>query len=117
MAILGPTVPISQRQKRITFQNPGPAVPDGDGGFTESWTDLPPAADAKVAPASQSALERVAAGTILTTATHVVTVPYRAGVSTKTRILLDGRRLNITSVQDPDERHVELILVCEEVVT
>lgn len=116
MAILGPTVPIHGRQKRITFQNPGAAVANGDGGFTQSWTDLPPPADAEVAPASARSLERVAAGTVLSTATHVVTAPYRAGVSTKTRILVDGRVLNITSVLDPEERHVELILVCAEVV-
>jgi hypothetical protein len=24
----------------VTFQNPGPAVPDGDGGYTQSWVDL-----------------------------------------------------------------------------
>jgi len=91
-------------------------VPDGDGGFTQAWTDLVLKLDARVAPASQAALERVAAGTVLTNATHVVTIPYLDGVSTSSRILLDGRVLNITSVQDPDERHVELMLVCQEAV-
>lgn len=116
MAILGPTQPIGARQKRVTFQNPGPVVPDGYGGFTQSWTDLTPAADARISPATAHSLERVAAGTVISSATHIVTVPYRAGISTKTRILVDGRVLNVTSVQDPDERHVELVLVCEEVV-
>jgi SPP1 family predicted phage head-tail adaptor len=116
MAIVGPSLPISTRQKRITFQNPGAAVPDGDGGFTQSWTDLPPPAFANVSPATVASLEHAAAGTILSTATHIVTVPYRGGVSTKTRILVDGRVLNVTSVQDPDERHVDLVLVCAEVV-
>lgn len=116
MAILGPTTPISARHKRVTFQNPGPPVPNGDGGYTQSWTDLPPAADARIAPATQSALERLTAGTVITNATHVVTVPYRAGISTQTRILVDGRVLNITSVQDPEERHVELLLVCQEAI-
>src|SRR3954471_3648394 len=102
MAILGPTTPISARTKRVMVQNPGPAAPNGDGGFTLSWTDLPPAADARIAPATQSALERLAAGTAITTATHVVTIPYRGGVSTKSRLIFDGRTLNVTSVQDPD---------------
>lgn len=116
MPILGPTVPISSRQKRVVFQNPGVAVPNGDGGFTNTWTDLPPAADAKIAPASQQSLERVAAGTVVSSASHIVTVPYRAGISTQTRLLVDGRYLSIVSIQDPDERHVELILICTEAV-
>lgn len=116
MAILGPTAPISSRQKRVVFQNPGAESDDGAGGYTQSWTDLPPAASARVEPATAQSLERVAAGTVISTATHVVTVPYRAGISTKTRILMDGRTLNITSVHDPEDRHVELVLVCEEVV-
>lgn len=116
MAIIGPTALISSRQKRVTFQNPSTPIPDGDGNYTQSWTDLPPAADSRIEPATAQSLERVAAGTVISTATHVVTVPYRAGISTQTRILVDGRTLNITSVQDPDDRHVELVLVCEEVV-
>lgn len=115
---LAPTASIHSRQKRVTFQNPGPATKDNDGGFTQSWTDLPPAASAHIAPATTETLERLAAGsTVLSSATHIVTVPYRAGISTQTRILVDGRTLNVKSIVDKDERHVELALVCEEVVT
>ena len=116
MPILGPTTSIGSRDKRILFQNPGSAVPDGDGGFTQTWVDLLPRAFAHVAPATARSLERVAAGSVIATATHVVTVPYRTGVTTKTRIVFEGRTLNVTSVQDRDEQHVELVLVCEEVV-
>lgn len=118
MAILGPTAPIHSRQKRVTFRNPsGNPIPDGEGGFTQAYVDVPPAAYAHVEPASARSLERIAAGTVITTATHVVTVPYRAGISTQTQVLVDGRVLNITSIQDPDERHVDLKLICEEVVS
>jgi SPP1 family predicted phage head-tail adaptor len=118
MAIIGPTTPISARHRRITLQNrSGAPIPDGEGGYTQPWADLATGVDARIAPATQAALERLAAGTVITTATHVVTIPYLAGVSTSTRILIDGRALNITSVQDPEERHVELILVCEEAVS
>jgi SPP1 family predicted phage head-tail adaptor len=114
---LGPTASIGDRQKRVLLQNPGTPVRDGDGSFTQTWTDVAGgAAFAHVAPASARSLERITAGTVLATATHVVTLPYRAGISTKTRVMVDGRQLNVTSVQDPDDRHVELILVCEEVV-
>ena len=116
MAIIGPTVPISARQTRVTLQNPGPAVSNGTGGYTQTWVDLPPSVDAEVAPASAHSLERVAAGTVIVSATHEVTIPYRAGVSNRTRVLLNGRHLNVTSVVDKDERHVELVLICEEVL-
>jgi SPP1 family predicted phage head-tail adaptor len=116
MGILGPTTPISSKHRRITLQNAaGSPVPDGEGGYTQAWTDLA-TVDARVAPASQSSLERITAGTAITAATHEVRIAYRAGISTSTRILLDGRQLNIVSIQDPEERHVELILVCTEVV-
>lgn len=116
MATLGPTVPIGRRQKRVVLQNPGPDVADGAGGFTQSWIDLPPPADVRIEPASAAALERVAAGgaTVLASASHLVSLPYRGGVSTATRLIVDGRVLHVSSVRDPDERHVDLILVCEE---
>jgi len=114
--MLSPTASVYARQKRVMFQNPGPPVPDGRGGYTQTWTDVPPSADVAIMQATVNALERIAAGTVLSTATHIVTAPYRAGISTKTRILVDGRVLNVTSVQDVEERHVTLVLVCAEVV-
>jgi len=116
MGIVGPKTSISSRQKRIVFQNPGPAVPDNDGGFAQSWVDLPPPAYAEVAKATQRSLERITSGAILSTASYIVTVPYRSGVTTKSRILFDGRVLNVLDVTDEDERHVELKISCAEVV-
>jgi len=117
MGILGSTVAIGLRHKRVILQNPGPDVPDGSGGFTQSWVDLPPAADARIDAASAAGLERLAAGAaVIASATHVVTLPYRANVSTKTRVLVDGRALHVTGLRDPEERHVDLVLVCEEKV-
>jgi len=111
---LSPSAGIAARAKRVLLQNAGPDVADGAGGFTHSWVDLPPAADARVAPAAGN-LESVAAGAaVVASASHVITIPYRAGVSTATRVVVDGRALYVTGVQDPDERHVELVLVCEE---
>lgn len=109
---------VGERPHRVTLQNPGPAVPDGDGGFTQSWTDLvPPAVSAKIAPATAAGLERVTAGTVLATATHVVTMPYHPQVTTLTRVLFNGRQFSVTGVSDPDERHVETIAICVEIVT
>jgi len=113
--ILGSSVAIGHRHKRVLLQNPGPDAADGLGGFTQSWIDLPPAADARIESASAAALERLAAGTtVLASASHVVTLPFREGVSTRTRLLLDGRVLHVAGVHDPEERHIDLVLICEE---
>lgn len=116
--MIAPSVGVGARPHRITLQNPGTAVPDGDGGFTQTWTDLTPASMfAKIAPATARDLERVAAGTVLSTATHIVTLPYHPQITTLTRITFNGRNLSVTGVSNPDERNVELILTAVEVVT
>lgn len=114
---LAPTASVADRPHRVTLQNPSTPVADGDGGFTQTWTDLvPPALSVKIAPATAADLERVTAGTVLSTATHIVTGPYHAQVTTKTRILFNGRAFSVVGVSNPEERNVELVLVCVEVV-
>jgi SPP1 family predicted phage head-tail adaptor len=104
-----------QRLHQGLFQKPGPPVPDGTG-WTESWIDLPPAEFARITPASQASLEQITAGTVLSMATHIVTVPFREGLSTKARFLYDGRSLSVLGIFDYEERHIQLHLVCAEVV-
>lgn len=114
---IGMRTAVGDRPHRISLQNPGPNVPDGEGGSTQTWFDLtPPAVYAKIAPATQADLERVTAGTVLSTATQVVTMPYHPGVTTQTRIIFDGRLLYVKGVANPEERNIELILLCTEVV-
>ncbi len=101
----------------MTWQNPGPAVPDGDGGSTQTWTDLvPPTTSVKLEPATERDLERVAAGTVLTTNLYIVTGPFHPQITTQTRGICDGRKFSVTGVSDPDNRHVDTIAVCVEVV-
>jgi len=116
--MIGPTTSIADRPHRILLQNPGAAVPDGAGGYTQAWTDLAPASvSAKVAPATAADLERVTTGTAVATATHVVKMPFHPGVAIKTRVIHDGRTFNVTGVANPEERGVETVAVCVEVVT
>jgi SPP1 family predicted phage head-tail adaptor len=97
------------------FQNPAAAVPDGEGGWVEGWADLDPAEwPISITPATVRDLERVGAGTILTTATHVIEARWRGDVSTKTRITFDGRIFHITGIQNPEERNIRMRLVAEE---
>ncbi len=112
---IAPRTSVGNRPHRVTLQNPGPPVPNGDGGFTQSWTDLtPPAVNVEIKPATQEDLEQAAAGTSITKATHIVTGPFHPGVTTDTRVLFNGRELHVNSVQDPQARHVEMILICTE---
>lgn len=111
------TVPAGGRPHRVTLQNPGAAVPDADSGYTQSWSDLSPAAMwASIKPATQRDLERVVAGTVIATASHIVTMPYHPQVTTETRVLFNGRTFSVIGVSNPEERNVELVLACVEVV-
>lgn len=108
---------IGALRHRIVLENPGASVSDGDGGFTESWTALSPSPVwASIMPATARDLERVAAGTILSTATHIVTMRYHSGVSTKTRITYGTRLMSVTGVTNPEERNISTVCVCAEVV-
>ena len=101
----------------VRFQNPGPPVADGDGGFTQSWIDLvPPTWRVSIQPATARDLERVAGGSVISSASHIVRGDFHPDVSTLTRIVFDGRVLAITGKQNLDERDVTMELVAVEVV-
>lgn len=108
---------VGRRLHTVIPQNPGAPVPDGDGGYEQDWFDVVPRWFVSIVPATARDLERVIAGTVLATASHVVTGPYLSDVSTRTRLLFGDRVLQVTGVADPEERHVELVLVCVEVET
>jgi SPP1 family predicted phage head-tail adaptor len=117
MAIIAPRTNVAARPHRVTLQNPGPAVPDGDGGYTNSWIDLvPPALNVEIKPATAADLEHVAAGTVLSKATSIITGPFHPQVTTKTRLVFNGRIFNVTGDQNIEERNGEMVLVCVEVV-
>jgi head-tail adaptor len=112
-----PSRAAGQRRHLVTLQNPGPPIPDGAGGYTESWTDLTPATVwVSLQPAYARDVEYLAAGTVAASATHVVTGPYHPGVTTQTRLVLGPRVFHVTGVGNPEERGIELILLCQEQV-
>lgn len=109
---------IGERRHLVTLQNPGPAIPDGEGGFTQTWTDLTPATwYCAIDPATARDLEKVTAGTILSTASHVLRGKYHAGITTLTRVLFNGRTFQVSGVANPEERGMETIAIATEVVT
>lgn len=111
----------------VTLETPGVGVPDSDGGSTAGWSALAPLWWASIQPATARDLERTVAGTVLSTATHLLRMRYLPGVTTQTRITKgprnpDGslatgsREFSVTGIANPEERNVELVLVCVEVV-
>lgn len=107
-----------QRIHRVTVQTPTPPTADGDGGYTQGWTDAtPPSWIVELRAASLRDLERFAAGTTLTTAAWLVTGPYRPDVTVAARLLHAGRVLSLVRVTNVDERARELVCIAVEVVS
>jgi head-tail adaptor len=101
----------------VRLESPGDPVPDGDGGYTESWAPLNPATWAcMIRPANARDLETIGAGTVLSQATHVVEGRYHAGITTETRLIRDGRVLNVIYVGNRAERGITTDLICAEVI-
>lgn len=118
MSIIAPATAISAKPHRVFLQNPGPAVSDGDGHTTQSWLDLNPRAiSMEIKPATARDLERVAAaGAVISTGMSIMTGPFHPQVTTKTRVLFNGREFHVTGDQNIEERNGEMVLVCVEVV-
>jgi len=108
---------VGRRQHRVMLQNPSGDVPDGEGGYTQGWVDLAPAVwTVSIEVPSARDLERVAAGSVISQATRILRGLYRPDVTTKTRVLFNGRIFSVTAVNTVDERERWLELVCEELV-
>jgi head-tail adaptor len=107
-----------QKRHLVDLFGPGEEVPDGDGGYTQVPAALEPAQMyAEIKPATARDLERVVANTVQSKASHLVTMDYHPQVSTETRVHFGARIFAVTGVQNPEEKNVELVLACEEVVT
>ena len=103
---------------RVLLQNPnGAPVADGDGGYTQTWADMvPPTWQCSIEPATVQDLERMAAGTIIASATSIIKGHYRPDITVGSRVIFNGRRFNVTGVQNPEERNITLELVAVEVL-
>jgi head-tail adaptor len=110
------------RRHAVTLSTLGPPVANGDGGFTQAPIALVPSpVYAAIRTPTARDLERLAAGTVLSTQTLLVTLPFHPGVTTTTRLAWTdpaGRAhvANVTGVNNPDQRCIDLELVAVEVV-
>ncbi|MFN3547631.1 MAG: phage head closure protein [Mesorhizobium sp.] len=76
------------------------AVPDGAGGYSESWTAL---ATLFAALEPVAASRRLGADQALPTMTHTVTLRARPDLASGMRFAGGGRVFLIETVHDPDE--------------
>jgi head-tail adaptor len=107
--------PSGRRYHEVQPQNPVMQVSDGDGGYVQLWGDLEPAY-AAIEPAGGRDLEVIAA-TVAGVATHVLTLPYQENVLPgATRVVFGTRVFSVLGMQDAEERHIELVLLCAEVL-
>ena len=106
-----------KRDKLVDIQVPdGDAVPDGDGGFSQEFRTLRADVFASIEPATARGLERFRSNTVISTASHIVTIPYIVGVTTDAQLRYGSRVLQVRGYANPNEDNVELILACEEIV-
>jgi len=102
---------------RVRFENPGPPVPDGDGGYTQGWNPInPPVWKAMITPATARDLERQTAGGVTATATHIILADYHSGVGIQSRVIKldDGRVFTVAGLANRAERDVTMALFCQE---
>jgi SPP1 family predicted phage head-tail adaptor len=102
-------------RRRIALQEFTKTIDEG-GIVSEAWTDV---AGSSSVPASLEPLkgrEYFQAAAVSEENTIPITIRYRAGITAAMRVLYGTRILNIRSVVDIEERHIKLILMCEEVV-
>jgi head-tail adaptor len=105
-----------RRRHLVRVQNPAPPVPDGDGGFVQTWSDANPRElYVSIEPPTARDLERFTHNTITAGRSVMVTGPYHAGVSTHTRLVLGARVFNVAGVDVPLEANREIVMLCAEV--
>lgn len=96
--------------RRVRIEVEG-RVPNGQGGFTTAWQEL------KTVWARKRPLrgdETVREGIVRSTAFARFTIRYRAGVTTKHRLVeKNGTIWNIRSADDPNGSREQLDMVCE----
>lgn len=115
-----------QRRHCVTLQQPT-QVPDGDGGFTETWVALdPPTLWVHIAPPPAQDLEERRDGTVIGLSTLIMESDFHPGITTLTRIVHDGTvcacgtapvEYSIVGCSSPEARRQRLSLRCVEVVT
>jgi head-tail adaptor len=110
-------IPTGQRSAVVWVDVPAPKTAGTRpkaGDYVEAW--VPSGGPWFVAIASAGGREHKQAMTSIGQATHTITGPFRADVTIRARLRRESRAFNIVEVEDRDDRHVELICRCQEVI-
>jgi head-tail adaptor len=113
---------VGRMDKLVTLEAPGAPVPDGAGGYTETWAALdPPTMWAHLDSLASADMERLTADTIVASGTHAITLGYHPGVTVQTRITYTDpnrgpRVFQVLGLRDPEEARRELVLVAAEML-
>lgn len=111
---------IAERRHRVTLDEPGPQVPDPDGGWMDTWVPLTPptwfAAITQPTIRAHATYEGVGGGSVIAQATHIITGHYHPGISTQTRITYGARTFNALYVANVEERNRTTEIVAAEIV-
>lgn len=108
---------IGQSRNLVTLEAPTATAMDGAGGYVDTWGPLDPATwYCAFEDATASAMERAGFGTAYAQATHILSGRYHSGLSPKARVHHDGRVYTVLAASDRQQRHMQTILLCAELV-
>lgn len=97
----------------VAFENP-PAVNDGQGGFEGAWTPIATAAAVRGALKPASGNERYFAGQLESPITHHFYTRYRTDITSKARMVYEGRLFQVRAILDIEERKRWFDITLEE---
>jgi len=101
----------TEKRHYITIQTKT-KVADGEGGFTDTWTDSD-SIWAAVYP--MKAVQRFEYKSIDVDATHVIKVDGLVPISELNRVKFGGRYFEILTVENLKEQDFQLYIVCKEI--
>jgi len=117
------TLVLGELRQVVTLSNPGAPTPDGNGGYTQTFTPLNPAVwRCAIEAASVRASERLFGGTVIALASYILTGRFHPGITVKTRMVWTDRAgethtADVLDVVDSEGAGVETIALVSEVVT
>jgi len=95
---------VGENRNLVTVENPGPQVPDGEGGYTQSYVKDKPWR-AAIQKATVRLSESRFSSTVLAHATHILIGRYHKGISTHSRLTWTdfGKRVHVANVLDVND--------------
>jgi hypothetical protein len=106
-----------------TLTDPGPAIPDGDGGFTQARVPLSPSTwRFAIQRASVGMSEKLFGQTVVAHASYIMNGRYHAGIGMQTQVTWTDRgglvhTANVVDIVDTEGVGVETILLVTEITS